>query len=340
MDFRETKLEWTVVVIASVLLFGVLSVFRYFQKPSQIETEAEIVYEMPRPHQSDSISDFSLADREIIRQYNNQAKNGDSTANKNFPIAAAPKKDAKKKVAKKKDSNTKKNKGSLEIDVVERDESRMSDDPLYSRPPVIVKSTEPAKEQAPEEGDEKKPAKSISEWKVQLLTQPTRKNMEAFLAAWRAGDFNADGFYQVINSLIGAKSKEAQNIALFALQAVPHLQSFMAIAHNYETLLPENQAIAFPIMMSYSQPERLNILASALKVSDIRVVKQAATAINYGLDRAKSGQGLDPRQSRGQVTALNVQSFERFVTAFQQLVQSPDSALATLANSFLSRWNS
>ncbi len=341
MDFRESKLEWMMIVLAGVLLLGVLSIFRYFEKPSQIETTADVAYEMPRPGQSEGISEFSLGDREIIRQYVNQNKPVGAAANKNAPAAAAPKKNAKKKKDDKKKAAAKSRGSSVEIDIVEADETRMKSDDLDSNPqrvtPIISEKTADI---PPLVDEEKKPVKSLQEWRSLLLSQPTKANMDEFLAAWRAGEVDANGFYQVTSELIAIRSKDPQNLALYALQAVPHLRSFTTIARSMPNLTAENQIIARQILMTYSHPNRLNILSQALKTDDINVVRLAAEVVTFGLSRAKSGQGTDPRQSRGQITPLNVNAYAPFVVTFQQFLQSGDSVLVSLANSFLSNWPS
>jgi hypothetical protein len=337
MEFRESKLEFTVIILAGFLLFGVISIFRYFERPSQIET-ADVVYEMPRPIKTEITTDFTLGDREIIRQYINQPKPGGQAAiNANNPAQPAPQKKAAKKNDKKAAAEAQKKRSRLDINVIDGDDvDRMSDTEV--NPPTVGAQVQGASPQQPAEGEGKKPGKNLDEWRALLLSQPTRKNMEDFISAWRAGEINAQGFYQVVNELILTKKRETQNIALMALQAVPHVQTFATIARNFNNFTPENQTLANNILLSYAQPSRLGALSDALELNDLVVVTRAAEVVTIALDRAKSGQGQNPRQARGQTTQVSLEPFAQFVPTFQQWRQSGDATLVNLANSFLSRW--
>lgn len=334
MEFKENKLEWSVVILAGALLAGVLWVFELVEKPSQIETET-LVYEMPRPVKSDMSSDFSLGDREIIRELVKKPKKETKAVAQVKPVAPPPKKVAQKKKDKK-DSDSKK--PSVEVNVVDADESRPTDDYENTRRPMEV-SAEGGRPAA-ETPEEEKPVKTLAEWRSLLAAQPSRENMNAFIKAWRDGEIDAAGFYQVVQEMLLSKKKVAESTALYGLQQVPHVMTFAMISRQIGNLSSENQTLASQILMSYSHPSRLLILDQALRMKDPVVITRAAAAINAGLERAKSGQAADPRQARSNepVNPSSVAPFARFVPTFQQWQQSGEPTLVGLANSFLMQW--
>ena len=98
MDFREWKLELTIVASAVLLLFAMFGLFRTISPASQLETKA-IVYEMPRPASAELEADFDLANREITREYLKSQTKG--AAHDNKPVAKIPPKAAAKNDKKK-----------------------------------------------------------------------------------------------------------------------------------------------------------------------------------------------------------------------------------------------
>jgi hypothetical protein len=336
MEFRESKLEWTVVVIAGLLLMAVLWLFKMMERPSQIET-ANVVYEMPRPMKSEMASEFTLGDREIIREL---VKKEPKIIKAN-ELKDKPKPPTPKKTAKKKDDKDKK-KSDVDVNVVDADQEktkRTEEEPVS--PPAVADMSIPApEEQAAPEANHKQ-TKSLAEWRSLLMSKPSRENMSGFIKAWRDQEIQASGFYSVTQEMILTKKPETQTTALYGLQQVPHVQSFAMLARHHSQLTPENQTLAKQIMMSYGSPQRLPILAQALQMKDVAIVTFAAEAVTLGLQRAKTGQSVqDPRQVRGSVEATpqSVEHYGRFVSTFQQWQQSGDTTLVNLANSFLTHW--
>ena len=313
MDFREWKLEITIVAGAVILLLAMLSLFKSFTPNSALETK-EIVYEMPRPVSPELESDFDLANREITREYiNSQLKNGKS----NKPIAAIPKKEAAKAVQKKDDKKSAQaKKPELKINVIPANPlPRFASNDGSANTSRALTNTQAnnkaPKEDAKNKEDDKK-TMTIEEWRQILMAQPTLANMNKFLTAYRNKDVSVEDYTHLSQELL-AGDKEHQAAGLYALQSAPSATSFAVITKSVSKLTIENQATAHQILLSYSQPQRLAYLSQALQSDDAEVVKQAADTITYGLAQVKKGQVVqDSRNTRGDVsTASTLQSYSR-----------------------------
>jgi hypothetical protein len=344
MDFRNSKLELTVIIFAGLFLIGVFGFFRMFGSSSHIETENDVVYEMPRPIKSEIETEFTLGDRDVIREYVQHKE-------KNKKVQAPPKKNVPGQVkptvgianAGYKNPADYNRKPKVEItEAVQRADHRMSDSgEAYTGPTQISQpnlAQTKAQEQPPKDDDKK--VKTLDEWKQLLLAEPTKKNMNDFIKAWRSNEVEAAGFYQVSQALLATKEKNHQATALYGLALVPHVMSFAMIAKQEGNLTPENKTAANQILMSYATPQRLSVLDQALKMNDPVVLKKAAEVITAGLAMARSGHTNDPRQARGDTatTEASNEAYKRFLPTFQQWLQSGDNTLMTMANSFLETW--
>ncbi len=349
MDFREWKLELTIVASAVLLLFAMFGLFRTISPASQLETKA-IVYEMPRPASAELEADFDLANREITREYLKAQAKGAGHDNK--PVAKIPAKTAAKDI-KKKDAQkvTQAAKPQLKIDIIgaaarkgisSSDNSQSAKVANYNQTARKNTNTPEAAADAKKEDDKK--VMTLAEWRQLLLSQPTLANMNNFLAAYKAKEVTSEGYYQVSQELVLSDKPENQAAGLYALQAAPSAISFAIVAKNLTKLTPENKLTGQQILLSYSQPQRVGYLSQVLESTDPEVVKQAADTITYGLAQVKKGNApQDSRNVRADETAsatTNLQSYGRFLQVFETWQQSGDQTLMGLAQNFLSTWNS
>ena len=347
MDFRESKLELSIVAAAVLLMFAMFSLFRAMAPSSQIETKA-IVYEMPRPSSPELESDFDLANREITREYINSQIKGAVQNNK--PIAKIPVKASGKNDKKKETKKTALTiaKPQLKIDII----GAAAKSKIYSadRPqsPQAVANTQnnaknldPAAE--PKKEDIKKVV-TIAEWRQLLMSQPTLANVNKFLAAYRNKEVTPQEYFQLSQELVLSDKKENQAAGLYALQSAPSATSFAIVAKSLAKLDPENKATGQQILLSYSQPQKVGYLSQVLESTDPEVVKQAADTITYGLAQVKKGHiPQDSRNARGDIattSATSLESYGRFLQVFENWQQSGDQTLMGLAQNFLTTWNS
>lgn len=349
MDFREWKLELTIVASAVLLLFAMFGLFRTISPASQLETKA-IVYEMPRPASSELEADFDLANREITREYLKSQTKG--AAHDNKPVAKIPPKAAAKNDKKKDAQKTAQAaKPQLKINIIAASAKQGLSPSDRSQAPKFATNNHNTQKNAtntdpnaePKKEDDKK-VMTIAEWRQLLLLQPSLANVNKFLAAYRAKEVSPQDYYQVSQELVVSEKPENQAAGLYALQAAPSATSFTIVAKNLTKLTAENRATGQQVLLSYSQPARVGYLSQVLESTDPEVVKQAADTITYGLAQVKKGHApQDSRSVRSDETAsatTNLQSYGRFLQVFENWQQSGDQTLMGLAQNFLTTWNS
>lgn len=347
MDFREWKLELSVVAIAVLLMFAMLSLFRSISPSARIEAK-EIVYEMPRPVSPELESEFDLANREITREYIKAQFKGVGQDKKS--VAGIPKKtpakNDKKKEAKKVAKADSRSKSQLKVNVIPgENKSKMSSGENFSNSKVarhFQNNNNQPNDTTPEpEKEDDKKVMTIEEWRQLLLAQPTLANMNKFLIAYRNKEISPQDYFQLSQELVTSNTKESQAAGLYALQSVPSATSFSIIAKNLSKLAPETHATAQKILLSYSEPQRLGYLSQALQSTDPEVVKQAAETITYGLAQVKRGPP-SPSGTAGNnsTSSSTLQSYGRFLQVFETWQQSGDQTLMGLAQNFLTTWNS
>ncbi len=349
MDFKEWKLELTIVASAVLLLFAMFGLFRTISPASKLEASA-IVYEMPRPTSAEMEADFDLANREITREYLKAQTKG--AAPSNMPVAKIPTKTPAKS-DKKKDAAkiTQATKPKLTIDIISAAARKGIASSDKNQPVRVAFNNQNSRKNVntpdaaadPKKEDDKKPM-TIAEWHQLLFSQPTLANVNKFLAAYKAKEVTPQDYYQVSEELVLSDKPDHQAAGLYAFQAAPNAISFVIIAKNLGKLTPENRSTGQQILLSYSQPQRVGYLSQVLESTDPEVVKQAADTITYGLAQVKKG-NTSPvsRNVRGQETtsaATNLQSYGRFLQVFETWQQSGDQTLMGLAQNFLTTWNS
>lgn len=341
MSFADKKLEIAIAGFAIVMLGGMGYLLK---SPVQSAMkEMEIVYEMPRP-KSILAALFDLGDREISRDYKNPftKKKVDEKKSEAKAVAQKP---AVKPVAKKPQEAKKtvaaEKKPSVMVNVVGADEGPAAFDESFDfngsggagavKPQTAANSKSAVVEvQAGLSGDQ---------WRALIQAQPTKENVAKLVVAYGNQEVDEQTFFVIVTDLLRNNKSETQALGLMALKGSYSARSFALAAQYFDQLTPEVQQQATAYMMTYAASGRLGMLATALKSENSDVVAAATQVVLNGYQAAKTGQAaaVDPRASRGDVVVNSVANYSQFIPVFQQLAQSQDGDIVSIASAALSQ---
>ena len=343
MNFSDRKLETAIVVVSFILIMGLGNLLK---SPVQNALGLQDVsYEMPRPKASFFAALFELGERAISRTYINPFKDKKNDAKKDAKAAEAAKNTVaqNKKAAQKKAAAAKK--PTVEVDVYGEDPNVKfaENDPLAdgSQAGAGGAGARTAAKAANGNGSETddKEKLSVDQWRALVLAQPTPENIAKMVAAFNANELEADGFYSIVADLYKDRRSEVQKMGLMAAGAAYNAMAFAVTAQSYATLNADVQPEAQTYLNSYGASTRLPALAGALRSDSPEVVELAAQIVITAYQKASAGGsntvGLDPRNSRGDITMLSTSNFSQFVPIFQDLANSNDAEIKNLANTAL-----
>ncbi|HWU43178.1 MAG TPA: hypothetical protein VN132_07065 [Bdellovibrio sp.] len=346
MSFSDNKLEMAILSLVIVLIGGLGYLFK---TPVQAAlATAELIYEMPRPKSFfASFFGLNLEGREVSRKYVNPFEKKKADAKKaaeeksKANLAAKPA-DKKKADAKKTADAAKKPK--VEMKVVGKDTPPVSTGDIGggsgsgggAMPQIAAANNSP---NANDKG--KDSGMSADQWRALISGQPTKENVAKLINAHETQEVDDATFYTIVSDLLRNNKSETQALGLYAATSVYSTQSFATVASHYDQLSHDNQSAAKSYLMSYATSSHTNALLGALKTNNATVVELATQVVIQGYQAAKSGTATtsDPRNARGNVNVSSnpVADYSKFIPIFQQLAQSSDAAIASLANSALSQ---
>ncbi|WII73165.1 hypothetical protein QJS83_04670 [Bdellovibrio sp. 22V] len=340
MGFNDRKLETAILGLAILLVGGLGYVLK---TPVQaVLSEAEVVYEMPRPKKSFLASLFDLGDREVSRKYVNPfaKKEAAKTADAKKNDKAAPAKPvAQKKQDTKKTAEARKPKVDVQV-VGGNDTKTLGGDEIFPEGQRYNQNySDTANNSNPAQAKEDKNVMGGDQWRALLMAQPTKENVAKLMAAFSNNEIDEQMYYTIVTDLFRNNKSEVQALGLVAVKGAYNVKSFSITAQYYDQLTPEVQTQAHAYLLTYAVSGRLPILASALQSSNAEVVMTAVEVVKHGHQQAKDGvnPGSDPRNSRGDVVVNGVAGYAKFIPIFQQLSQSQDATIAGLASSALSQ---
>ncbi|MBX3039135.1 MAG: hypothetical protein KF789_00335 [Bdellovibrionaceae bacterium] len=331
MELKEHKLEIGIAILCVLLITGLFRVFGSFFSSPRIEV-GNISYEMPRP-KSDIVGEFGLGDREIDRRYKNPFdQKGKADERKplaaNVKQAAAPAQAARKAAGQWMALRAPQH----SVRVIDRAANKGltgSDFDGNGSAPVSPNGTQKGQAGAPT-GDEKKDKLSAAQWVALMNAQPTRENMQKFVAAYKAGEVDPQSFYSVINGMLDKQNQEQQLLALYGLEMAPEAAGFVAVAQRISSMQEgeaKTQATAY--LQSFGAPTRHSSLMVALKNENPTVQYYAAWALQTGLSNTQ-----DPRNGRDENTVAST-SYQQFVPIFQEMLNSNNEQVRSIANDIL-----
>lgn len=340
MSFTDKKLE---IAIAGFALLMIGGMGYLLKSPVQSAIgEMEVIYEMPRP-KSILAALFDLGDREISRDYKNPFAKKKADEKKVEAKAAAPQQALAKAVAKKADSKktpTAIKKPSVEVNVVDAAPASglTSDDITVGDGNVPQNYQQNTNKTNTANTTDTKNTLSGDQWRALLQAQPTKENLDKLIAAYSAKEVDDQTFYTIVTELLRSNKSETQDLGLAALKGTYSQKSFAVAAQYFDQVAPEVQTKLHSYMLSYAVSGRMGILMSVLKSDNSELVTVATQVVMEGYVAAKAGTNLnDPRGSRGDVAINSVAGYAKFIPVFQQLAQSQDSEIASLASAALSQ---
>lgn len=342
MGLSDRKLEIAITGLAAVMVVGLGYLLKTPVQAVLGAQEQDIVYEMPRPKNSFFATLFDLGDREIDRKYVNPfAKKKVKDDKKPVSTAkigvTAPKAVAQQKQDKKKTEAEPKKK--VDVQIVGADTAKnFGDDGFWNnngtgRQHLVNNDGGPA----PTDSKDKKNTMDGNQWRVLLMAQPTKENVNKLIEAYSNNEVDDQTFYGIVTDLFRNNKPEVQSYGLTAVKSAYNVKSFTVTTQYYDQLAPEVQQQAHLYLMSYGVGGRLPILLTALQSSDAEVVSVAAQVVMEGHKKAKDGvsSATDPRASRGDVMVNTVSSYTKFVPVLQHLSHSQDASIASVATSAL-----
>lgn len=342
MSFTDKKLETAILGFAIVMVGGMGYLLR---APVQaVLGDQEVVYEMPRPKASFLASLFDLGGREVSRNYINPFSKKKEESKKTVQATKPAQVPAKPAVAQKKKEAAKKSedprKGKVDVQVVAADSAKsLGDDGFMADSGSTPQRVETSGKSQSVAEQQPKNTLSGDQWRALMMAQPTKENMAKLLEAYSKKEVDDQTFYMIVTDLFRSNKAETQALALTAVKSNYSLKSFSVTSQYYDQLTPELQQQAHAYLLNYAVSARLSILMSALQSPDVEVVGTAAQVVLAGYQNAKGGvvSSGDPRNSRGDITINSVSGYSKFIPIFQQLAQSHDSSIVSLANTALSQ---
>ena len=342
MELREYKFEISMAALFVLLCLGLFRGAGSFFKTPTLEI-GQISYEMPRP-KSDMVGEFGLGDREIDRKYNQLQKKGPADAKKvsaeNVKTAAAPKAVQAKRTLPGQWMVVRQARQQNDLRVVEKTPSGLGGEGGGSANQSprgannnggrAVAPTNP--QEVPQEDEQLSPG----QWQALFSAQPTKENMDRFVAAYAGKKVDSNTFYGIMNRLLESQNQDHQLLAIYGMGKYPESNGFALVARSMGSLSNEAvQSQAMTYLQSFSSPSRHGALRSALSSHDTTVSYYAAQVVLDGLTSASGGEG--PRIGRGQavLSGSGTASYTQFIPIVQALTNSEDENLRNIANQIL-----
>jgi hypothetical protein len=304
----------------------------------------EVSYDMPRPQAYSKPLD--LSGREVKRTIEmpktnrevNTAAIAISPNKVGMPMAQNLTKKTspnKKKVAEKKQQLLQRRK----LVIVSNTAAKKREKGL-SRPPESQAQVQQAPftpqvaEQAPEvETVPEKGKISAAQWKAFLFREPTSKNVNDFVTAFRRGDLNSDDFYKIVRDLLSNQDQELQSAALIVLTSDNSPQGFEMLVTLQGNVTEQTRSAMASLVEAYAQTTRFSALSRSLLSPIPEVAIEATRLLDLALSNAIEEE--NPRELRGLASGATPRSFQVFIPALQRLIATPESPLSGQAQALL-----
>ncbi len=341
-----------VILSAMVVFFGGFVFIHGVFTAARSNAEFDMSYSMPRPKKALYNFFFGLEERELEYKEINpfkdktaggKAKTAGVGSHKDLPKIDTKKTDAKK-AAQKNATTTVPKKTEVKVNIINADPQS----PLVAGRASVEESIQTGGASAQglaiaQAGVGVKRAVdtlSAAQWRSLVLGQPTKENVMKLIAGFNNKEVDSSTLYQIMNDLMQSSNTETQGLGLMIGENIPSLKSFSIVSDNYEKFDATTKKSADMYFMTYMQSSKLEILALALRSNDSQVVSRAAQVMVAGLEQVKSSQNTGAGRydsGRGVVASNTSKSYTQFVAIFQDLVKSPDSTLAGLAQNALTQ---
>ncbi len=270
-----------------LLLLAYLKPFAVSQEVSQNEA---VEYSMPRP-ESEWVNDFDLQNREVDRQFIAlAARQAQQLAKQNAkaikPVVFDPKK-AKQAalLAKQREAFARSRRTSVNFVGGETQNAPQNDtnDSAVSNPRVNVAAKIPSKgnpigvNKAAVEDKQK----TSAQWRALLFSQPTAKNLDLLVAAYKEGSLDSASFYALVEELLESNRTDLAALGVRALQETPSRNSFRFIVLKSTSF--KSQPSRTQLIAEYQTAARIAIMDQTLLDSDAQVVVASLQVVQNSL---------------------------------------------------------
>lgn len=195
--------------------------------------------------------------------------------------------------------------------------------------------TAPTTETVP---DDKKPKKSIDEWKQELAAATTpeaaRNIIVKFVAAYKNKEVEEIEFYMVVQSYLKSTDEAKKGLGLYALRGTPSYASYLLLVKQQSEFSPALQKYVQETLMSYHQGG-LGTLQQALASKDNQVITKTLDILKAGLKSIKEGNNdgmVDARYRRdSDFVSFSAKNYLGFAKILEQLGQNGDAQIKSYA---------
>lgn len=183
-------------------------------------------------------------------------------------------------------------------------------------------------------------AKTIEQWKNEILTTKSKEVLVQFVAAYKKGEVSESDFYSFVTELSNSSEATQQGLGLYALRLTPTLKSFTLLTDlTTKDLGTQYQAYVKEALLSYHQSNNLYVLKQALTSKNKNVVLTALSLIKTGYESITSDSQstlVEARYRRDQsFSVFNLQNYAQFIQPLKTLVttaqQTSDSQVLSSA---------
>lgn len=342
--------NWPILMIAAVMGLSFYAMSLVLRTPEIKDNPENLSYEMIRPKAADV--EYDLSARIVVKDIKDFKRTNSAPAGKAESQTVAKKGEAKKPDPKKKDEKNKKaqtNKKKPELTVQIQsdsaakmkgfDSNNASNErqaPAYSLP--IDAAVAGAGADVPGTETDDKVKLSAAQWRTLLFAQPTAKNGNDFVTAYKDGDVDVNSFYKIAEELLTDSAADRQKLALYVLKQDATLRTFTLLVSHYRENTPEAlRTQIYEVLKTYGTVGNFPALSRALNSSDMRVVEIAVQILTQTVASQNSQQ---TQSGRGEIRGpgsmpIPPEQFKIFLPILQKLVSSQNSQIAQLAQALL-----
>ena len=186
--------------------------------------------------------------------------------------------------------------------------------------------------------DDKKPKKSIDEWKQELAAATTpeaaRSIIIKLVAAYKNKEVEEIEFYMVVQGYLKSTDDAKKGLGLYALRGTPSYASYLLLVKQQSEFSPALQKYVQETLMSYHQGG-LGTLQQALVSKDNQVITKTLEVLKTGIKGITSGNNdglVDPRYRRdSDFVTFSAKNYLGFAKILEQLGQSGDAQIKSYA---------
>ena len=196
----------------------------------------------------------------------------------------------------------------------------------------------PATASIPVIDENKKPKKTVEDWKQELATatspEAARNIIVKFVAAFKNKEVEEIEFYMVVQTYLKSTDENQKGLGLYALRGTPSYTSYLLLVKQQSEFSPTLQKYIQETLMSYHHGG-LGTLQQALVSKDNQVITKTLEVLKTGVTSIKNGSidGLvDPRYRRdSDYISFSAKNYLGFAKILEQLGQTGEGQIKNYA---------